>query len=289
MFVFDDISTYLSFFGIVAFIVFLGSADPLQAPKRPQIETKSIGYAKLLLGAFIVVLTVFLSFVYFRSTLSSYIQMRSYFSLTKCSDPVLINKGIDSVLTPFIVGQMNIRKDLLRISNDFYNNKQDADTLKILNKALLSGEYYVGKRPFDFVFRSFLADVYSNKWNILNNLEYIKKGEDHFKKILEFAPSRPDITRGLAANLFYQKKYDESFLYFEKTFNLSPELFSRDKKVIESIYTSLIKYFYDQKDQENFIKAADRLKANNYSDSALLDKIIDYLDKNSTWPNVNFK
>ena len=50
-----------------------------------------------------------------------------------------------------------------------------------------------------------------------------------------------------------------------------------------------LKYFYEQKDQANFTKVANRLKANYYDGVAQLDKILDYLNKTGRWPVVNFE
>jgi len=289
MFVFDDISTYLVFFVTVSFLISITVGNTPDSHKKPPEAIKSRDSGGLSSVAILVVLTLFLGFVFVRNTLPGYLQMRSYFPLVRDSSPEVIEKEIDSILDLSTVAQMNIRKDLLRISNDFYNKDQNENTYRLFKKSLESGEEYVERRPSDFVFLSFLADVYGNKSNILNNPEFINRGEEHFRKILHFAPNRPDITRGLAANLFYQKKYEESFMYFEKTFDLSPELFARDQGVIESVYFIFAKYFYGRKDKEDFVRVAARLRTNNYEDSALLDKILDYLDKTGGWPAVNFK
>jgi hypothetical protein len=89
--------------------------------------------------------------------------------------------------------------------------------------------------------------------------------------------------------LYNQERYAESFVLFEKIFDSNLNYFDKDKKIVEITYGNFIKYFYEQKDKVNFIKVANRLKENNYSDSASLGKILDYLEKNGAWPRVNFE
>jgi tetratricopeptide (TPR) repeat protein len=288
MFVFDQISTSISFFVILVFTTYLTSKTAPEELKKPQIKRESKERGEMLAGTFLVILTVFLAFIYFKSTLPGYIQMRNYTSIIKGLNSVSIEKEIDSVFEPDTLAQMNMRRNFLEITNNLYNKNPDEQNLLLLKKAVTRAEEYITIRPQDFQFMTTLADLYSRKGKSLKNQEYLKRGEEILHQVLVFAPNRPDINLRLALNLLYQEKFTESFVVVEKVFTLNPVV-ERDRDNFEGVYTTLVKYFYEQKDKVNFTKVANRLKANNYSDSTSLDKILDYLDKNGVWPRVNFE
>ena len=215
--------------------------------------------------------------------------MRDYTSIIKTQNPITIEKDIDGVTAPFTLAQVNIRRNFMEIANTLYSKKSNEDTMRLLNKAAIIGEEYLTVRPKDFIFMTTLADFYTRKGNPKKELDYLKKGEKYFDKILKFAPHRPDMNYLYAVNLYYQQSNDEAFINFEKAINLSPHIYNQYREKSEEVYVWFIKYFYEKKDKANFIKVADRLKENNYSDTASLDKILDYLDKNGIWPRVNFE
>jgi tetratricopeptide (TPR) repeat protein len=215
--------------------------------------------------------------------------MRDYSSLIKNAKAVSFEAKIDSVFSPFTVAQTSIRRNFLEIMDGVYDKNPSELNGNLLKKAILKSEEYMQIRPSDFGFLTSLANIYNHKGSLLRNTESLKKGEGYFRKVLEFAPNRPDVNRGLGLNLYYQGRYAESFELFEKAFDLSPTYFNQDKVIVEGIYTKFIQYFYQQKDKENFIKTTSRLKENSYAGSTSLDKILDYLNVNNVWPNVAFE
>jgi O-antigen ligase len=289
MFIFDTISTTVPFFLALSFAVYLTTLNTVKEPKRPQITPKSRERDEILAGSFLVILTLFLGYIFFINTLPGYIQMRNYTSLVKNAYPDTFESKIDSVFSLFTTAQMNIRRDFLSITNDQYNKTPNDVSLSLLKKAITKTEEYVSLRPMDFQFMVTLGDFYTRKGFILKDNNYLKKGEELLKKISVFSPDRPDINIKIALNFIYQGLYEKSFYLYEKTFEGNLLVVGSDRKDFEIVYTSLIKYFYEQKDKENFIKVADRLKANNYDGSASLDKILDYLDAKGVWPKVDFK
>jgi O-antigen ligase len=289
MFVFDQISTSLSFFAILAFITYLTAVDPVLESKKPQITPELREKGEIITGSFLVLLIVFLSFVYFKSTLPGYIQMRNYFSEVRNLDVVVLNKINTSIFDPFTPVQVEIRRNFLNIMADNYIKNHDQISEKNFIFALTKEEEFVKKRPYELLSLSMLADAYNNIGFAFNNNEYLQNGEKTFRKIYNFAPKRADINYGLAINLFYQNRYEESFAYFESLFILNSNHFDNDQESFEGIYTRFMKYFYEQKDKENFVKVVNRLKENNYADLSSLNKILDYLSKNGVWPRVNFE
>ena len=295
LFVFDTISTSIPFFFILAFSAYLTSTAESD---RPGSQTHHPALSKagetrdkqeILTGAFLVVLTLFLGYFYSANTLQGYVQMRDYTSLINNAHTENFEVKIDSVFTPFTVAQMNIRRDFLAVANDLYNKDPSEVSLNLLKKAAARAEEYVTARSMDFKFQTTLADFYTKKGNSLKNLDYLKRGEELLKKILAFAPNRVDMIHLLSHNLLYQNRFLEAFNTYESSFMSDLDVISQDKLQFEEIYTNLIKYFYEQKDKENFIKVANRLKENNYEDSVSLDKILDYLNTNGVFPRVNFE
>lgn len=291
LFVFEQITSFIAFFTVLAFAVYSATDDVSKESRNDSKKSKTSGRGTLIVGSFFVLLTLFLCFIFFRNTLPAYFQMRNYFSIIKNPSPVTF-ESIDSVFSPFTTAQMDIREGFLKWIGDNYY-KIDAKIAKpLFEKALNRAEEYIAKRPQNFLFLASLADIYTNKGDSLKSIAYVEKGEEYFRQMLLFAPNKSDINYGLAVNLAYQKKFEESFSFFEKVFFLNPEFFSQHtqhREVAESIYTNFIQYFYQMKDKDNFIKTAKRLKENNYENSASLDKILEYLEKNNTWPKVNFE
>ena len=301
LFVFDQITTSIPFFAVLAFVVYLTMYEEevkIEKNKRNyENDSNIVNYV----GIYFSIFTVFLIFVFLRNDLFAYFQMHRYISLRTGNDPKVMLNQIDSVFEPFTPAQMNIRNDFLSFTKDKYDVKNES-TVALSDIAIKRAEEYVSKNPFDVRFLVYIAGAYSNKGIDLKSIELLNKGEELFRKMIVYAPKRPDVIFGLALNLFYQNKYDESFSYFEKDFDTSPNYFLDQKKNVDGtqvtflkqgkdvqgIYIAFFQYFYKIKDKDKFIQTAKRLKENNYADSANLDKIIEYLEKNNAWPYINF-
>lgn len=288
LFVFDQITTSIPFFVLLAFSIYLTIGDDIvEGIDKPKKDYKASNKLEIFASIFLLALTLFLGFVFFKNDLPAYIQLKSYALLREKSDATIISSKINEVFDPFTTAQMKIRYDFLSFVSKNYDAKSEP-IVKLSALSFLKGDEYVDRRPLDLQFSNFLALTYISQGKELNNLEYLKKGEEIFKRILLLSPHKPDFNYGLALSWFYQKKYIESFIYFEKIFDTNPGYFSQKSKGPEGIYSLFIKHFYEVKDKANFIKTADRLKKNNYADSATLDKIIDFISKNNIWPNINF-
>jgi len=213
--------------------------------------------------------------------------MKKYHSLKEKGDTKIMLEKIDSVFEPFTPAQMNIRDDLLSLTENKENEKSES-LAKLSDVAISRAEDYIKKNPLDIRFFIYLARAYSIKGQTLNNTELLNKGEDYFKKMLSYTPNRPDSNYGLALNLFYQKKYDESFLYFEKAFNLSPNYFLRLGKEIEGTYMEFFQYFYKTGDKDRFIKVAQQLSEIDLEQKDLYLQAIDYIQKTGQFPILEF-
>lgn len=288
LFVFDQITTSIPFFVLLAFslcLIYYKGAE--KEEKNSKNSHKFHKVETIFIGIFFSILTIFFGFLFFKNDLPSYIQLKNYASLREKSDAKIMLNEIDGVFKPFTNAQMKIRYDFLSFISKNYNAKSDT-IVKLSDLSFLKGDEYMDRRPLDLQFSNFLALTYTSQGKELNNLEYLKKGEEIFKRILLLSPHKLDFNYGLALSWFYQKKYEESFIYFEKIFDTNPGYFSQKSEGPEGVYTLFIKHFYDVKDKANFIKTAERLKENNYANSATLDQIIDFINKTGVWPNINF-
>jgi len=298
LFIFDQMTTYIPFFAVLSLALYLsinnGNNDSQTNDKNIVNNTDLAVTSKrnLVLSAiFILSLTLFMCFVYVKNDLTGFIQMKEYDSLRRKNDLIDISNNIDKVFEPFTVAQMAIRKDFLLFISANYD-PDNKDIVRLYNLAFSKADEYHQKVPLDIQFWSILAYTYHNQGinsNNLDHLEFLKRAEQYFKEILLLAPQRPDFNYVLALNWFYQGRYVESFDYFEKIFNNVPSYFAKNNSGgAEEVYLAFIKHFYKTRDKENFIRAAERLKENNYAGATTLDQIIAYLNKTNIWPVITF-
>lgn len=289
LFVFDQITTSIFFFGLLSFSIYL-TIDNISENiiKKQKSKDKIINKLTIFSGIFFLFLILFLYFVFFSNDLPSFRQIKEYDSLRKGNYPDVILNKIDRVMSPFTLAQMSIRYDFLFFMTKNYNPKDDI-MVKLSDLAFSKAEEYIKRVPLDLQFLSILAYNYNNQGKDFNNPEFIKKSEEYLRTLLLMAPNRPDFNYVLALNLFYQKRYNESFNLAENLFDKNPEYFSQNNTgKAEWFYILFIKHFYEVKDKDNFIKATKRLKDNEYVDSATLDQIIEFINKTGVWPNINF-
>lgn len=283
-FVFDQPTTYIMLFATLSFVIYMNSEN--SKIKEFIIKNNSKNY---ILGVILLfIFTISSVFVYLKNDLTAYIQMRKFTSLLQTHNLSFIFRDVDSVLSPFTVAQSNIRRVLFSITNNNFD-KENKEILKFSDKAILKGEEYLEKNPSDLLFLVYLAKDYTDKGRKSKDIRLLEGGELCFKKALEIVPNRPDFNYGVAINLFHQKRYSESFIYLDEAFSSSPEYYIKNKETAEDFYVFYFKYFLQEKDLKNMIKSANRLQENNYSNSDDLAKIIDYIEKNNTWPRINFE
>lgn len=288
LFIFDQATTSIPFFVVLAFILCMTFYNNVNKEKEEYKKQHEVDKIKnIFIGIFFSALAIFICFVFVRNDLPSYIQMKEYGALREQSDPKIMSEEIDKVFKPFTVAQASIRDDfLIFVSRNYDANNEFI--VKLFNTSIIKAEEYVDRTPFDLRFLAHLAEVYSNKGNELNNPTFLKKGEEHIRKVLIYAPNRPDFNFDLALNLFYQKRYKESFNYFEKVLDINPSSLPQNGKIIENIYPLFFQYFYIDRDKDNFIKTIRRLEEYKYTNAGDLDGLIEYMKKNNTWPNINF-
>ena len=318
LFVFDHIATWLPFLAVLSFIVYNSTRDySIQEIETPKPEVKK----EFLIGIIFSALAVFLCYVFLRGDVVAYMQMKKYLAFKNANTSEIATKNFDSMFEPFTIAQTIIRRDFLleRALNI------DSEPKDLLDTAFSRANEYTEKMPLDFRFLASIAGAYTRVGNETKDTLLLKTGEKYLKEALAFSPGRPDFIYGLALNLAYQKKYDESFEildkvieadssladsyyyygsvfrlqgekyfeksldYFEKSFNLKTDLFSDNKEDASIIYSNFVKYFFSARDKQRFVQVAKRLSENDSTQSAALDQMIQYVEEQGVWPKVEFK
>lgn len=282
-FVFDQVTTYIQLFTVFAFVIYINSE------KSEIKEYIKVGKNKnCIFGIVMLFLFIFSSLVvYFKNDIMAYYQMKKFVSVYKSKNASFIINNTDSFAYPFTSAQREIREKMLSATDKNFN-KDNEDIVKLTNLSIQKGEEYISRVPYDPVFRVNLANDYTNKGKKLGSADFLLKGEKYFKDVVNYSPERPDANYGLGINLFYQKKYGESFMYLEKSFNSSQKYYLKNKETIEPTYPVFLKYFLQQKDLENIKVVASRLDR-DYPSLDSVYKLIDYIEKTKTWPTVRFE
>jgi O-antigen ligase len=283
LFVFDQITTSIPFFAILAFAVYLSLFEDVIKEKENKKKHQEDNKLNTYLKVSFLLLSIFLSFVFFRNDLTAYFQMKKYMHFKDTNNSKAMLENIDKVFDPITSSRMNVLKHFL-IFTEGANNPEMAQLSDI---ALVRSEEYVRKNPNDVKFFIDLATAYTKKGKALQNQSLTDKGEEYFKKMLIYTPNRPDSNMGLALNLFYQKKYAESFVYSEKAFDLSNTYFVEQAKTVNEIYPTFFHYFYTTKEKVNFMKTVGRLKDSQYITPQVFNQITSSME-GGVWPYINF-
>lgn len=282
LFLFDQISTYLALFFILAFVLYYSDLN------NEEVSVSKISINnKIIFIVFFLIVSIVNIYVFFFNYLPGYLQLHRFNYLTNGKYEKAF-KNPDNLFYPYTFAQSTIRKDFLK-AVDLAYIKNNTDSEKLIKLGFSKGEEYLEKNPWDLRFVSYLATAYTNTGHLSKNIEYTKRGKDYFKILLGFSPERPDYNLGLALSLYNEKDYHNSLVYFEKAFDIDPKLYSLDKKAIEKIYVQLFMAFYKEKNLEDFKKVSERLKINDYSKSKLLDQILEFINIKGRWPNIVFE
>jgi tetratricopeptide (TPR) repeat protein len=287
LFVFDQITTSIPFFATIAFVVvlvYLPEDNKNQHTKDVLLHNSK--KHDLLLESFFVIFSIFLTFIFFRNDVVACIQMKKYVNDMNNPDKTVMLRDINSIFVPITSSRANILKSFL---SETASNVSSDTSLKLSEDAIAMAEDYIKHAPFDIKSYIDIATAYTKKGEALKDQGLMDKGEMYFRKMLIYSPNRPDSNFGLALNLFYQKKYDESFIYSERAFDLSPEYFIDQSKTANGLYSVFFQYFYQKRDKDNFLKVAKRLVDSKYINPEIYNQMQISIQKYNVWPPINFR
>lgn len=283
LFVFDQITTSIPFFVVLSFVVFLSAQKG--AENKSKIENNNNLSNNYYPEIIFATASIFLVFLFIRNDVLGYIQMKKYMNLRENPDTSFVLKNINSVFFAPTIAHAYILKSFLVITE----NPSDPAMLELSNIAISKSEDYMKNNPFDLKFYIELATAYTKNGKFLKNQDYLDRGEYYFRKMLFYSPNRPDSNMGLALGLFYQKKYDESFVYFERALELNNYYFIEQSKTVTDTYPTLFQYFYNKKDKVNFLRVSKRLLDVGYITEGVYNQLDLSLNKYNTWPPINFQ
>lgn len=278
---FDNVDSYIPFFIMLSFILFTYS-------KGINVENKCGKISGIMIISSSAILSIFLGYVLFANYIPGYIQLREFKSLVDKKDIRNMVNNSDRFFYPFTFAQTSIRRDILKALDNGYK-KDDKNKSDLADISFERAEEYLNKIPWDLRMRGYISTAYTNIGNVSGNKYFIEKGVYHFDKLLEYSPLRANYALGLGLNLYIKKDYINSLKYFELAFNNNPNLYAKDKSKIEKIYIQFYKYFYKERDLNNFKIVTARLKNGGSKDSAMLDKVSEFMEQYGRWPNIIFE
>lgn len=283
-FVFDHIGTIVALYSVMSLAIYLSDLE--NSNLKQIVNTRQDLVLYKVLPCVFISLSLFLIYIFIRNDLTSYLQMRNYKMIKANSDKAFVLDNIENVFYPFTPAQMNIREDFI----DFVENyKDDSDFSKFSSLAISKAEEYSNRNIEDARFLVYLAKGYSSYGKDMRDSSLLKKGEDVFRKILIINSERPDVNYGLGLNLYYQQRYSESLIYFEKSFDNSHNFYDKNKKDAEIVYINLMKYFYRDSNKADFVKVLERLVYEGYSGGAPISKILEFVKRYNILPTINFQ
>jgi O-antigen ligase len=321
LFVFDSISTYLPFFAMLGYGTFLSlhreSADNVQAHEESGNYSEKKG---IILTVASAITAVGLAIILWAFFLVPYFQMQSFLNLLHGGNAQPIVDNVSSTLTPYTYAQENIRNSFLDLTAN--NLSQGPVVVSLFGKAVTAMEELAAKEPWEPRNILNLGKALIIGAQVTKDSKYIIESEYYLKKAYDLAPLRPDLTYALSYDLAIQGKFDDAISLLNKAISIDPNigdtyyylgitLISTGEKnylqaykefelalnsgnfthlqdgstSLAGAYERFLKYFYQQRDTENFVQAATRLEQFLPDQKADLEKIIDYA-KGGNWVHI---
>ncbi|MDP3954014.1 MAG: O-antigen ligase family protein [bacterium] len=292
LFTFDQISTYVPFFALLAYSVFyFRSLEP--SAKQPPASSGLIIFMSYAVSIAAIIFLIFF-------TVIPLIQMKQFLTL---GDPAK-REGIltnDFIFSRYLYSGFEIRK--IFITSMISSNINDADTARYLNRAISKMEEGLesanGKLYPEYLL--YLAAGYNKKGNVTGDTGWYLKAEETFKKAIELAPNYQQTYFTYAESLISQGRNSEAeslvrkslslkadspsahfylanFLIFQLKKEDAGEAMGHIRYALESDYFimddsnyeligRIARYFYDKDDPEHFMELFDLLSKFNPEDA----------------------
>ncbi|ETB64231.1 TPA: O-antigen ligase family protein [Candidatus Nomurabacteria bacterium] len=280
-FVFDQITTSIPFFLLLGYIVY----DNTLFENKEKVNIISNRWKNIFVGL-VFMLALITMFIFLKDTLPSYLKSKKYIICSRHDDTECIYKNIDYFLDKNITARNRI---MIKILDDYKDKNKDKYKIETIKYTLKKGEDIVKYSPYNFKLIINMATIYSAIGKDLKSDYYLKKGEGHMRYLQDFSSDRPDLNLGLAINLYYQDKYTESLIYLNKVMLVSSTYYTKNQKEINSMYMNILKYFYEEKDKDNFVKLLESISKNGYNGDIPSKAMLDFVEKYKTIPSIDFE
>jgi len=291
LFLFDQISTYIPFFGFLAFVTRIYTDEK-------QINTdnhSSVSIRKnLYLSVSAALAAIFFTYCLIFYSFTAFYQNIKFTSAIKSGSAQRVFDDVGKFTKPYNYAQRELRNRFLQRMASYSNNQE----LKpLVDKSTSLFEEVVLREPFDPRYLTTLADTYRVQGE-LGNVETRKKSDEYYLKALELSPKRQELLYNVAVNVYGDEKdFKTMEEYLDKMLNYAPDVpmakiyyatgitmegsqkFNKGMDLIESalsnltlgldeqqlnalrnVYNLYLNYFYDKKDSERFLTAMEGAK-----------------------------
>lgn len=318
-FSFDQIPGVVFFFALIAF------AAHYFLPNTQERKNNTLIYSQLIMIIVFIILTVF---IFFRGVLPGWVQLRHYYKFFMTEKVELVNEKMFypfsfaqiSIRKDFILDSIE------RTRNIPLDEQEKLKNLFLLQTGKRVGEEYLQKVTTDYRFYFVMGELSKSLFDYSNNPQYLIDSENYMTQGLSYAPNRLDFLNNLTYSLVSQGKFTEametvnivmekygqfpeSYIYrgtlyflmgenfykqalqdFEYSFSLKSKKYNSTEDIDSQLYEKILVYFYNQKDKENFLIAANRLTTlENYEKKELIQNIVKFINENKKLPVIKFQ
>lgn len=321
IFVFDSISTYIPFFVLLGYGIYLTSDNR----KLVHINSIKVTKGELVFFTTSSVISLFLIFSTIVFFLVPYFQMRAFLDHLKTGDISAVARSTD-IFTPYTYAQKNIRTSLLEyvLQNSHRREDSNENEKKLIDFAIRVGEELVKNEPFEPRNDLMMVFTAASLAQSGHNGRYLRLAEEYGRKAYELAPRRQDVRTQLAITLAQEGKFKDAVQMLKDTVALDSEVgdphyslavilsscsdkykdvFSEMESALNSknftkfslggkinptiiqIYEEILERSLSDHDEKYFVSAAWRLKQLVPYQTSGLDKIIEYA-RRGMWHDI---
>jgi len=288
LFVFDQISTYIPFFALLAFTVF-ASSEGLKEVSYSGRALKMKSLVEKIAPYKLPIIATFFSFALVSYTLVPYSQSVSFIKSIQTGDAQVVLDSVESFSEPYNYAQSTIRNRLATMIMPLVGNPE---MVGVVNTALSLQEEYIARQPYDPRDLSLVGNIYRLKGNFGEPGGH-EKAIEYELRALKLSPNRQDHLYGLATlyadrgDFVNMNEYADRLISSAPTVArnkilygtiilregptryaeaaevlnsalLDPKIYfsgDQEKNVLRLAYDLFIGHFYETRDSENFLSA----------------------------------
>jgi O-antigen ligase len=217
MTVFDQVSTYISFFAVLAFVAGISIPEqtnqPVVASSKKKVRGKHGAQEQapkspidIVIGGLVCLALIWVMVVW---TFIPFNQLSNYriMMIQAVTDSNAL-ADIDSAFTPYTFCQQEIRQDFLRSTAATYS--KDPTAYGLFQKALTNMEETERIEPYNPLYLLQAGLAYDQKWARTKDIADLKQAERYYRRGLALAPLRQDVAYALSTNLVNQGRVSDA-------------------------------------------------------------------------------
>jgi len=222
LFVFDNLTTYVMFFSLIAYIDSLGNFE--SEKNKEEVEEKN---KNLILTIFSVLLVIVLAISWFINV-KPYLQARKVISTIK----LMYQKstvggevlgGFEEALNYNTFGNGEVKEQMGKIVNDILasskaNSIPEKDRRDFVEKTIEEMKKEVEKNPKDLRVKLFLGTIYTRFSDLNEN--YLDLGEEQITEALKISPKKQQTYFSLVENYIRRGDYKKALAIAKEAYDL---------------------------------------------------------------------